>query len=174
MYNHPIKPCNLEGATHRITVDVEVAPVLVRDDCPFTLFHQLRRGGSRSNWNPCAITSRPHPSDWKYSQEVFCSAPWGTSASAPNVTPLSLKSHWSSGCCVVLGHTVSFTVKLTGFGVFGSPSWSGKETGRPDSGSCLPSLICLPAPIPSHTAKRVALQQPLLCVWHQLCAKVQR
>lgn len=146
MYHHPINPCNLQGATHLITVDVKVAPVPVQDDCPFTLLHQLRRGGSRSNWNPYAITSQPHPSAWKYSQEASCSAHLGASARAPSLTPLSLKSHCSSGLCVVLGHTVSFTLKLTGFGVFGSPSWSGKQAGRPDSGSWLPSLICLPAP----------------------------
>lgn len=62
------------------------------------------------------------------------------------LTPFSLKSHCSGGCRVVLGHTVSFTLKLTGFGVFLSSSWPEEKVGRLGLGSCLPSLICLPAP----------------------------
>ena len=41
---------------------------------------------------------------------------------APRLTPFSLKSHCSAGCWLVLGHTVSFTLKLTGFGMFGFSS----------------------------------------------------
>ena len=41
---------------------------------------------------------------------------------APRLTPFSLKSHCSGGCWLVLGHTVSFTLKLTGFGTFGFSS----------------------------------------------------
>ena len=37
---------------------------------------------------------------------------------ANRLTPSSLKSHCSGGCWLVLGHTVSFTLKLTGFGMF--------------------------------------------------------
>lgn len=48
----PNSPCSLEGATYLRTVDVKVAVDLVQGDCPHTLFHQLKRGGSRSNWNP--------------------------------------------------------------------------------------------------------------------------
>lgn len=62
------------------------------------------------------------------------------------LTPFSLKSHCSGSCRVVLGHTVSFTLKLTGFGVFMSLSWPEEKVGRLGLGSYLPSLICLPAP----------------------------
>ena len=34
---------------------------------------------------------------------------------APRLTPFSLKSHCSRGSWLILGHTVSFTLKLTGF-----------------------------------------------------------
>ena len=49
---------------------------------------------------------------------------------APRLTPFSLKSHCSAGCWVVLGHMVSFTLKLTGFRAPGSSTWSRIKVGR--------------------------------------------
>ena len=51
-------------------------------------------------------------------------------APAPRLTPVSLKSHCSVGCRLVLGHTVSFTLKLTGFRAPWSSAWSTIKVGR--------------------------------------------
>ena len=48
---------------------------------------------------------------------------------APRLTPFSLKSHCSGGCRLGLGHTVSFTLKLTGFRAPGSSTWSRIKVG---------------------------------------------
>ena len=49
---------------------------------------------------------------------------------ANRLTPSSLKSHCSGGCWLVLGHRVSFTMKLTGFRAPRSSTWSTIEMGR--------------------------------------------
>ena len=75
---------------------------------------------------------------------------------APRLTPFSLKSHCSAGCWVVLGHMVSFTLKLTGFRAPGPPPGQGSKWGD-WARLMFPSLICLPAPNPTTAS-------PALCV----------
>ena len=88
--------------------------------------------------------------------DARCSAVWQAASRAPSprLTPFSLKSHCSGGCWVVLGHTVSFTLKLTRFGLSGSSSCWRIRVGRLGSGSgfllCSVSLLSHPeGPFPS-------------------------
>lgn len=145
----PTGPYNSEGATHIRTVDVKGVIGLGQGDCPQTLFHQLKRTGLRSNWNLCALTLLAHPRRVKVcgivlQMPIAQHLGWHPGPPSPSLTPFSLNSHCSGGSCVVLGHTVSFTVKLTGFGVFGFSSWPEERVGRPGLGSSLSSLICHP------------------------------
>ena len=147
-----------EGATYIITGDVEVTPDLVQGDCPLTAFQQLEgeAQGQSGTTHPQAISSQPHTRGWEPCSKppVQQSGKQPPVPPAPRLTPFSLKSHCSGGCWVVLEHTVSFTLKLTRFGLSGSSSCSRIRVGRLGLGSgfllCSVSLLLHPeGPFPS-------------------------
>ena len=103
------------------------------------------RGVSRSNWNPRGHnlpgSANFTPQGLEIIPEGPCSACAEKHLSQPSAS--SLQAHpilpevrLLQGLLLILGHTVSFTLTLTGFRALRSSTWSKIKVGRLGSGSC--------------------------------------